>query len=197
MTFLVLKDTSSFGMKYIVLVPYFLFLIPWAKRPKLLARYLVHISLSGPLTRWRNSCNTPVTGFITAFASKFLIYLAALAYRALLTTCCCWRRWRNGYWWVLGALLGGIFGLKGCDFGASFWWFLFFNLRGVGVSGGIICTLFSDWFGGCGVKLFRSGVAVMGVILNLGNFWATLGGGPGGCVYDSVGTCCSGWTIAC
>ena len=114
--------------------------------------------------RWINSCNTPVTGFRTAFASKFLIYLAALAYRALLTAGCCWRGWRNEYRWVLGALLGGIFGLRGSAFGTSFWWFLFSTLGGVGVSGGIICTLFSDCFGGCEVKLSRSGVAVMGGI---------------------------------
>ena len=82
-------------------------------------------------------------------------------------------------------------------FGASCWWFLFTTLGGVGVSGGIICTLFSDCFGGCGVKLSRSGVAVMGGIFTLGNFGATLGGGPGGCFDDSVGTSCCGWTVAC
>ena len=136
-------------------------------------------------------------GFRTAFASKLLIYLAALAYHALLTSGCCWRGWWNGYWWVLGALLGGIFGLRGSAFGASCWWFLFTTLGGVGVSGGIICTLFSYCFGGCGVKLFRYGVAVMGGIFTLGNFGATLGGGPGGCLYDSVGTSCCGWTVAC
>ena len=129
-----------------------------------------------------------MTGFSTAFASKCLIYLAALAYRALLTAGCCWRGWQNGYRWVLGALLGGIFGSRGSAFGASCWWFLFFALRGVSSSGGIICTLFSDCFGGCGEKLSWSGVAVMGGIFTLGNFWATLGGGLGGCVYDSVGT---------
>ena len=90
-TFLVLKGSSSFGMKYKVLVHSILLITPWAKRPNLLARDLVHISLSGPLMRWRDSCNTPVTEFRTAFASKFLIYLAALAYRALLTTGCFWR----------------------------------------------------------------------------------------------------------
>ena len=62
-----------------VLVPSILLLTPWAKRPNSLARDLVHISLSGPLMRWQNYCNTPVTGFSTAFASKCLIYLAALA----------------------------------------------------------------------------------------------------------------------
>ena len=64
----------------------------------------------------------------------------------------------------------------------------FFTLRGLGVSGGIICTLFSGWFGGCVVKLSRSGVAVMGGIFTLGYFGATFGGGPGGCFDDSVGT---------
>ena len=68
---------------------------------------------------------------------------------------------------------------------------------GVGASGRIICTLFSDWFGGCGVKLSQSGVTVMGGILTLGNFGATLGGGPGGCVSVSDGICCSGWTVVC
>ena len=87
--------------------------------------------------------------------------------------------------------------MRGSSVGASCWWFLFFTLGGVGAYGGIICTLFSDWFGGCGVKLSRYGVTVMGGIFTLGNFWATLGGGPGGCVDDSVGTCCCGWTVAC
>ena len=123
--FFVLKVTSSFGMKYIVLVPYIILLTPWAKRPNLLAIYFFHISLSSPLMRWQNSCNTPVTGFRTEFSSKILIYLGALVYRALLTDGCCWRGWWNRYWWVLGALLGGIFGLRGSAFGASCWWFLF------------------------------------------------------------------------
>ena len=82
-TFLVLKGTSSFGIKYIVLVPSIILLTPWDNRTNSLARDLVRISLSGSLMRWRNSCNTPVTGFSTVFASKFLIYLAALAYRTL------------------------------------------------------------------------------------------------------------------
>ena len=49
--FLVLKGTSSFEMKYMVLVPSIILLTPWAKRPNSLARDLVHISLSGPLMR--------------------------------------------------------------------------------------------------------------------------------------------------
>ena len=196
-TFLVLNGTSSFGMKYIVLVPYIRLLTPWAKRPNPLAKYLVHISLFGPLMRWRNSCSTPVSGFRTAFASKLYICLAALAYRALLTAGCCCRRWRNGYRWLIGALLGGIFGFRGSAFGAPFWWFLFFTLGGVVVSGGIICTMFSEWFGGVGVQLSRSGFAVMIGIFNLGNFGSTLGGDTGGCFVVSVGSCCCGWTVAC
>ena len=87
-TFLVLKGTSSFGMKYMVLVPSILLITPWAKRPNSLARDLVYIPLSGPLVRWKISCNTPVTEFRTEFASKLLIYLTALAYHVLLTTDC-------------------------------------------------------------------------------------------------------------
>ena len=71
--------------------------------------------------------------------------------------------------------------MRGSAVGASCWWFLFSTLGGVGASVGIICTLFSDWFGGCGVKLSRSGVAVMGGISTLGNFGATLGGKTGSC----------------
>ena len=89
-TFLVLKGTSSFGIKYMVLVPSIMLITPWDKRPNSLAKDLVHISLSGPLMRWRKSCSTPVIGFRTAFASKFVIYLAALAYHELLTAGCCW-----------------------------------------------------------------------------------------------------------
>ena len=48
----------------------------------------------------------------------------------------------DGYWWVLGALLVVIFGMRGGATGASCWWFLFSNLGGVGLSGGIICTFF-------------------------------------------------------
>ena len=93
-------------------------------------------------------------------------------------------------------LMGGIFGLRGSAFGASCWRVLFSTLGGVGVSGGIVCTLFSDWFGGGGVILSRSVVALMGVIFTLGNFGATLGGEPGSCFDASVGTCCCGWTVA-
>ena len=138
-----------------------------------------------------------MTGFSTAFASKCLIYLAALAYRALLTAGSCWRGWRNGYRWVLGALLVAIFGMRGGAAGASCWWFLFSTLGGVGLSGGIICTIFPDWFGGCGVMLYRSGVVAIGGIFTLGKFVATLGGRTGDCVAVSDGTCCSGWTVVC
>ena len=68
---------------------------------------------------------------------------------------------------------------------------LCFTLGGVGVSGGIICTLLSDWLGGGGVMLSWSGVAalmggtfgvtVMGGIVTLGNNGATLGGETGSC----------------
>ena len=67
----------------------------------------------------------------------------------------------------------------------------------MGVSGGIICTLFSDWFGRFGVKLSRSVVSVMGGIFTLVNFGATIGGETGSCFDASVGTCCCGWTVAC
>ena len=84
--------------------------------------------------------------------------------------------------------MGGFFGLRGSAFGASCWRFLFSALGGVGVSGGVVCSMLSEWFGGGGLMLSWSGVAVMGGIFTLGNFGATLGGGPGGCVDDSVGT---------
>ena len=195
-TFLVLNGTSYFGIKYIVLVPSIRLLTPWDKRPNSLAKDLVHISLSGPLMRWRNFCSTPVGGFRTEFSSKLYICLAALAYLALITAGCFCRQWRNGYRWLLGALLVGIFGLRRSAFGASCWRFLSSTLGGVGVSGGIVCTLFSDWFGGGGVMISGSGVAVMGGIFALGNFGATLGGETGSCFDDSVGTCCCGWTVA-
>ena len=67
----------------------------------------------------------------------------------------------------------------------------------MGASGGIVCTLLSDWFGGCGVKLSRTCVNVMGGMFNPGKFGATLGGRLVDCVDDSVGTCCCGWTVVC
>ena len=116
-----------------------------------------------------------MTGFSTEFASKCLIYLAALAYRALLTAGFFWRGWRNGYWWVLGAPLVSIFGLRGSHFDAPCWWFLFSTLGGVGLSGGMM----------------------IGGMFTLGNFGATLGDRPGDCVAVSDGICCSGWTVVC
>ena len=80
------------------------------------------------------------------------------------------------------------------------------SVGGVGASGGIVCTLLSDWFGGGGVMLSRSGVAavmggtfgvtVIGVIVTLGNDGATLGGATGSCFDASVGTYYFGWTVA-
>ena len=110
----------------------------------------------------------------------------------LLTASSCWRGWRNGYRWVLGALLVSIFGMRGGAAGASCWWFLFSTLGGVGLSGRIICTLFPDWFGGCGVTLSRSVVVVIGGMFTLGNFGATLGGRPGDYVAITYGIGCSG-----
>ena len=107
-----------------------------------------------------------MTGFSTAFASKCLIYLAALAYHALLAAGSCWRGWRNGYWWVLGALLVAIFGMGGGAAGASCWLFLFSTLGGGVLSGGIM----------------------IGGMFTLGNFGAILGGRPCDCVAVSDGT---------
>ena len=86
--------------------------------------------------------------------------------------------------------------MRDIAFDASCWRFLCSTLGGVGVSSGIACNLFSDWFGGGGVMLSRSGVAMMGGIFTLGNFGATLGGETGICIYASVGTYCCGWTVA-
>ena len=64
----------------------------------------------------------------------------------------------------------------------------------MGVSGGIVCTLLSDWLCGGGVMLTRSGdaavmgvtfgVTVMGCIVTLGIDGATLGGETGSCFDD-------------
>ena len=187
--FLVLNDTSSFGMKYIVLVQSIRLLAPWAKRPNSLAKYLVHISFSSPLIRCRNSWSTHVSVCRTAFASKLYICLAALAYRSLLISGCCCRRWWNGYQWLVAALLGGVIGLREIVFVASCWQFLCSTLGCAGVSGGIACTLLSDWCGRGGVMLSWScvaavmggifGVSVMGGIVTLGNYGATLCGETG------------------
>ena len=103
-------------------------------------------------------------------------------------------------------LIGGVISLRGSAFVASCWRFLCSTLGGVGVSGGIVCTLLSDWLGGGGVMLSRSGVAtmmggtfgvtVMGGIVTLGNDGATLGGEKGSCFDAFVGTCCCGCTVA-
>ena len=89
----------------------------------------------------------------------------ALAYCSLLTAGSCWCGWRNGYQWVLGALLVAIFGMGGGASGASCWWFLFSTLGGVGLSGGIM----------------------IGGMFTLGKFGATLGGRPGDCFAVSDG----------
>ena len=67
----------------------------------------------------------------------------------------------------------------------------------MGVSGGIICNLLSDWLGGGGVMFSRSSVAtlmggavgatVMGGVVTLVNDGATLGG--------EIGSCCD-WNVA-
>ena len=76
----------------------------------------------------------------------------------------------------------------------------------MGVSGGIICTLLSDWIGGGGVMLYWScadalmggtfSVILMSGIVTLGNDGATLGGETCSCYDAFVGTCCCGWTVA-
>ena len=205
-TFLVLNDTSSFGMKYIVLVPSIRLLTPWDKRPNSLANDFVHIYLSGSLMRWQNSLSTPVSVLRTALASKLYIWLVALENLALITAGCCCCRWQNGYWWLFGMMIGGVIGLRGGAFVAFFWRFLCFTLGGVGVSGVIICALLSDWLGGGGLMLSRTGVAalmggtvgvtLMGGIVTLGNNGATLGGETGRCWDAFVGICCCGWTVA-
>ena len=123
--------------------------------------------------------------FILLHGSKLYICLVELAYCALLTAGCCCCRWWNGYLWLFGAIIGGVIGLIGSAFVASCWRFLSSTLGGVGVSGGIVCTLLSDCLGGGGVMLSRSGVAsvmgytfdvtVMGGIFTLGNGGAALG----------------------
>ena len=205
-TFLVLIGTSSFGMKYIMLVLSICLFTPWVKRPNLLANDFFRISLPGRLMRWQNSWSTPVSVFRTAFASKLYICLAALAYRALLTAGCCCRQWRNGYRWLFSALIGGVIGLRGITFVASCWRFLCSTLGYAGVSGGIVCTLLSDWNCGGGLMLSWSavaalmggtfGVTVMGGIVTLGTDGSTLGGETGICFNASLGTCCCGWIVA-
>ena len=78
---------------------------------------------------------------------------------------------------------------------------------GVGVSGEIKCSLVSDWLGMCGLILTRLGVAtvmggavgatMMGGVITLGKYGATLGGETFFCCGAVVGTCCCGWRVAC
>ena len=103
-------------------------------------------------------------------------------------------------------MIGGVIGLRGGAFVAFCWRFLCFILGCVGVSGGIICTLLSEWLGGGGVMLSRSGVTALmggtfgvtmvGGIVTLGNDGATLGGETGRCWDAFVGICYCGWTVA-
>ena len=103
-------------------------------------------------------------------------------------------------------MIGGVVGLRGSAFFAPCWRFLCSTLGSVGVSGGIVCTLLSDWLGGGGVMLSRSGVAavmggtfgvtVMGGNVTLRNNGSTLGGDTGSCFDAFVGTCCCGWNVA-
>ena len=69
-TFFVANGTSSFGIKYIVLVPSIRFRTPWDKRPNSLASDFVQISLSGPWIMWQYSWSTTVSGLRTVLASK-------------------------------------------------------------------------------------------------------------------------------
>ena len=83
--------------------------------------------------------------------------------------------------------------------------FYYCTLGGVGVSGEIICSLVSDWIGGGGVMLSRSGVAalmggavgatVMGGVVTLGKDGATLCGEIVCCRGADVRTCCCGWKL--
>ena len=76
----------------------------------------------------------------------------------------------------------------------------------MGLSGGIICSLLSDWLGRGGLILSRSGVSalmgvavgatVMGGVVTLGKDGSALGGETGRCCGAVVGTCCCGWNVA-
>ena len=88
-------------------------------------------------------------------------------------------------------MICGVTCLRGGTFSAFCWRFCCFTLGGVGVSGGIICNLLSDWLGGGGLMISRLGVAalmggavgatVMGVVVTIGKEGATLGGETGSC----------------
>ena len=94
-------------------------------------------------------------------------------------------------------MICGVICLRGGTFVAFCWRFRCFTLGGVGVSGGILCNLLSDWLGGGGVMLYCLGVSalmggavgaiVMGGVLTLGKYGATLGG--------ETGSCCA-WNVA-
>ena len=94
-------------------------------------------------------------------------------------------------------MICGVICLRGGTFVAFCWRFRCFTLGGVGVSGGIICNLSSDWLGGGGVMLSRLGVAalmggavgatLMGVVVTLGKDGTTVGG--------ETGSCCD-WNVA-
>ena len=58
-------------------------------------------------------------------------------------------------------MICGVICLRGGTFVAFYWRFRCFTLGGVGVSGGIICNLLSDWIGGGGVMFSCSGVAAL------------------------------------
>ena len=61
-------------------------------------------------------------------------------------------------------MICGVICLRGSTFVAFCWQFCCFILGVVGISGGIICNLLSDWIGGGGVMFSRLGVtALMGV----------------------------------
>ena len=88
-------------------------------------------------------------------------------------------------------MICGVICLRGGTFFAFCWRFRCFALGVVGVSGGIICDLLSEWLGGGEVMLSRSGVAalmggavganVIGGVVTLGKYGATLGGETGSC----------------
>ena len=88
---MVANGTSSFGMKYIVLVPSVRFSTPWVNLPNSLASDFSQITLSGPLIKCRYSCSTPVSGLRTALACKLVRAVVALAYHARVNTGCCLR----------------------------------------------------------------------------------------------------------
>ena len=53
-----------------------------------------------------------------------------------------------------------------------------------------------SWSGVTAVMGGTFGVTVMGGIVTLGNYGATLCGETGSCCDAFVGTCCCGWTVA-